>query len=88
MSRWIRFFSWIACTLDNYRRISLGDGEIGTSTHHLLANHDYSFDCELPVAVVEQVLQARPEQVDDQNVMHVLPAEVIGIRNPRCVMLV
>ncbi len=38
-------------------------------TYHLLGYHDNRLDGELPVAVIEQVLQARAEEVDDQNVV-------------------
>jgi len=34
-------------------------------TYHLLRYHDDRLDRELPVAVVEQVLQAGAEEVDD-----------------------
>jgi hypothetical protein len=51
-------------------------------THHLLGNHDYSLDGELPVAVVEQVLQTGTEQIDDQNVVQAFLTEVVDIRDP------
>lgn len=57
-------------------------------THHLFANHDYSFDCEGPFAVAEQILQARPKQVDNQDVVHAFLAEVIDIGNPRYIISV
>jgi hypothetical protein len=56
-------------------------------TYHLLRYHDNRLDGELPVAVVEQVLQAGAEQVDDQDVVQALLAKVIDIRNPGCDML-
>jgi hypothetical protein len=37
--------------------------------------------------MVEQVLQAGAEQVDDQDVVQALLAKVIDIRNPGCDML-
>lgn len=51
-------------------------------TYHLLGYHDDGLDGKLPVAVVEQVLQAGAEQVDDQDVMETFLAEVINIRDP------
>lgn len=57
-------------------------------TDHLLGDHDYSLDGELPVAVVEQVLQTGAEEVDDQDVVQTLLAEVVDIRDPGCNMLV
>lgn len=57
-------------------------------THHLLGDHDYSLDRKLPVAVVEQVLQTGTEQVDDQDVVQALLAEVVNIRDPSCMLSV
>lgn len=62
------------------------DDAVGT--YHLLGYHDNSLDGELPVAVVEQVLQAGAEKVDDQNVVEAFLAEIIDIRNPSCTWLV
>ena len=50
----------------------------------MLGYHDNSLDGELPVAMVEQVLQTGTEQVDDQNVVEAFLAEIIDIRNPGC----
>jgi hypothetical protein len=62
------------------------EGEVGSgNTHHLLGDHDYSLDRELPVAVVEQVLQTGTEQVDDQDVVQALLAEIVNIRDPGCI---
>ena len=58
------------------------------NTHHLLGDHDNGLDGELPVAVVEQVLQAGSEQVDDQDVVQAFLAEVVDIRDPGCDMSV
>jgi hypothetical protein len=57
------------------------------STYHLLRYHDNGLDGELAVAVVEQVLQAGPEQVDDQDVVEAFLAKVIDIRDPGCTRL-
>ena len=38
-------------------------------TYHLLGYHDDGLDRKLPVAVIEKILQAGPEEVDDEDVM-------------------
>jgi hypothetical protein len=53
-------------------------------TYHLLGYHDNGLDGKLPVAVVEKVLQAGAEEVDDQDVVQALLAKVIDIRDPGC----
>lgn len=50
-------------------------------THHLLCNHHNSLDREFAVAMVEEILQAGSEKVDDQDVVEALLAEVIHIRD-------
>ena len=60
----------------------LTEESIGFDTYHLLSYHDDSLDGELSVAVVEQVLQAGAEEVNDQNVVKALLAKVIDIRDP------
>jgi hypothetical protein len=57
-------------------------------TYHLLGYHDDGLDGKLPVAVVEQVLQAGAEQVDDQDVMETFLAEVITLGIPATTMSV
>jgi hypothetical protein len=52
--------------------------------YHLFGYHDNSLDGELSVAVVEQVLQARAEEVNDENVVEALLTKVIDIRDPGC----
>lgn len=46
---------------------------------HLLGDHDDRLDGEAAVAVVEQVFQRRSEQVDDEDVVQTLLAEVVDI---------
>lgn len=53
-------------------------------THHLLSYHDNRFGGESPVAVVKEILQARTEQVDHQDVVQTLLAKVIDVRNASC----
>jgi hypothetical protein len=58
------------------------------NTNHLFCNHDDGFNRKLPIAVVEEVLQTRSEQIDDQNVVQALLAKVVDIRNTRWAMSV
>jgi hypothetical protein len=53
----------------------------------LLGYHDNCLDRELPVAVVEQVLQARAEEVNDKDVVQALLAKVVNIRDAGWAML-
>lgn len=57
-------------------------------TYHLLGDHDDRLDRELPVAVIEKILQAGSEEVDDQDVMQTLLAKVVDIRDSGCGMSV
>jgi hypothetical protein len=52
------------------------------SAYHLLRYHNNGLDGELPVAVVEQILQAGSKEVNDQDVVQAFLAEVIDIRDP------
>ena len=49
--------------------------------YHLLCYHDNGLDGELAVAMVEEVLQAGPQQVNDQDVVKTLLTEVVDIRD-------
>jgi hypothetical protein len=57
---------------------------VNTITYHLLCNHYNGLDGEFPVAVIEQVLQAGPEQVNDQDVVKAFLAKVVDIGNTSC----
>lgn len=46
---------------------------------HLLSHHHHSLGGEPSVAVVEQVLQTGSEEVDHENVVQTLLAEVVNI---------
>ena len=52
-----------------------------SATYHLLCYHDHGLDGEFAVAMVEEVLQAGPQQVNDQDVVEALLTEVVDIRN-------
>ena len=52
--------------------------------YHLLCDHDNSLEREAAVAVVEEVFQRRPEQVDDEDIVEAFLAEVIYIRDASC----
>jgi len=53
-------------------------------SYHLFGNHYNSFDREFSMAVIEEVFKAWSEQVDDQDVVKALLAEVIYVRNTGC----
>jgi hypothetical protein len=57
---------------------------MGRATDHLLCYHDDGLDGELPVAVVEKILQAGAEEVDDQDVVEALLSEVVHIGDAGC----
>jgi hypothetical protein len=58
--------------------------DVIVDTHHLLGDHNNSLDGKLPVAVVEQILQAGAEQVDHKDVVEALLAEVVDVGDPGC----
>ena len=53
-------------------------------THHLPCGHAHRLDRELASAHVEQVLQARAQQVDDEDVMEAFLPEVVYLGYSRC----
>lgn len=53
------------------------------STNHLLGNHDYSLDAEPATAVVEEVFERGTEQIDHEDVVETLLAEVVNIGDTR-----
>jgi hypothetical protein len=57
---------------------------MGRITNHLLCYHDDGLDGELPVAVVEKVLQAGAKQVNDQDVVEALLSEVVHVWDAGC----
>ena len=78
----------MVCTLDSCTLLAFEPHNSDGRTNHLLGDHDYSLDRELPVAVVEQVLQTGAEQIDDQDVVQALLSKVINIRNAGYMALV
>ena len=50
-------------------------------THHLPCSHAHRLDREFAPTHVEQVLEAGPQQVDDQDVVQTLLAKVVYLRN-------
>lgn len=52
------------------------------STYHLLGNHDNCLDGKLPVAVIEKILQAGAEKVNNEDVVETFLTKVIDIRDP------
>jgi hypothetical protein len=56
----------------------------GSSTHHLLGDHDTSLNGELPTAHFKQVFQAGTQEVDDKDVVQTLLTEVVDLRDTSC----
>ena len=61
--------------------IPVQDAVSGRNTHHLLSGHADRLNAELAVAHVEQVLQVRAEQVNNEDVVEALLTKVIGLRD-------
>jgi hypothetical protein len=69
----------MVCTRDSWR-VRLGFGrETLKRAHHLLGHHDDGLDGEASVAVIEEILQAGAQKVDDEDVVQALLAEVIDV---------
>ena len=49
--------------------------------HHLLSNHHNGLRGESAVAMIEEVLEGRAEEVNDKNVVKTLLSEVVDIGN-------
>ena len=71
----------MVCTRDNLGYVSWRERWRRWDTDHLLCYHDDGLDGEFAVAMVEKVLQAGPQQVNDQDVVETLLAEVVDIRD-------
>ena len=48
-------------------------------TDHLLRHHDHCLGRKPSVAVIEQIFQRRSQEIDDENVVKALLAEVVDI---------
>ena len=53
-------------------------------THHLPRHHADRLHRELLPTHVKQVLQARPEEIDDEDVVQAFLTEVIYLQNTGC----
>lgn len=53
-------------------------------THHLPRSHAYRLDRELAPTHVEQVLEAGPQQVNNQDIVQALLTEMVYLRNAHC----
>ena len=51
------------------------------SLEHLVCQHENGLEAELPLAVVEQVLQGWTQQVDDHDIIVSLHPEPVHVRN-------
>jgi len=54
------------------------------SAEHLLGNHHNSFDGELPTTHIEQVFEARAQEVDDKYVVQPFLSKMIYLGNTNC----
>jgi len=52
--------------------------------HHLVSQHQHTLDGELPAAEVEQILQARPQEVYHHDIVLSLNAIPAEVRNASC----
>ena len=57
------------------------------SEYHLLCSHADSLDGELAPTHVEQVLQARPQKIDDEDVVQALLPKVVYLRDTGCMTM-
>ena len=54
-------------------------GKRRLQTYHLVSEHEDGFETKLALAVVEEILKTRPEQVDNHDVVVALDAEPVHI---------
>lgn len=50
-------------------------------TYHLPCRHAYSLDGELAATHIEQVLQTRSEEIDDEDVVEAFLTKVVYLRD-------
>jgi hypothetical protein len=63
--------------------MSYGTGDVKRSrkTNHLFCGHAYGLDGELASAHIEEVLEVRTQQVDDEHIMESFLTEVVNMRD-------
>lgn len=52
------------------------------TTYHLLGDHDGGLNREAAIAMIEEVLQARTQEIDDEDVVKAFLAEVVDLWDP------
>ena len=57
-------------------------------THHLPRRHAHRLDRELAPTHVEQVLQARAQKIDDEDVVQALLPKVVYLRDAGCMTMI
>lgn len=62
-------------TVSNHRPV------INFVTYHLLRHHHHGLCRESSIAVIKKIFEGRAQQVNDQNVVEALLAEVVDIRD-------
>ncbi len=55
-----------------------------SATHHLPRRHANGLHRELPSTHIEQVLQARAQEIDDEDVVQALLSKVVYLRDSGC----
>lgn len=55
-----------------------------TVPHHLPSRHTHRLDRELSATHIEQILQTRAEEIDDEDVVEAFLPEMIDLWDPRC----
>jgi hypothetical protein len=79
MSRWIKLREWMYSMREicggGVNTLQLNVSREGATTHELVGEEQSRLERELAVAKVEQVLERRPEQVEDHGVVVAFDAE-------------
>ena len=72
------------CSYDKINRVSKVEENIFLGTYHLIGEHEHRLERELSLAVVEQVLKRRPQQINDHHVVVSFDAEPVDVWDPNC----
>ena len=72
---------WLDIPVQEQSRVDVLD-----PLYHLISKHKHSLQRELPLAVVEQILQTRSQQVHDHHRVVSLNSEPMHLRDPHSIM--
>lgn len=67
--------------------LSAGPRATEKRSYHLFGDHHHSLDGESPVAMVEEIFQARAQEIDHQDVVQTFLPEIIHIRDASYITL-